>query len=78
MYQKLINIVNFSSSQILQKMDEPTWGLTHYTTLERITHAFHMAEMWTEAAEQYEKIAQIQARGLGQYLYMETIACGRF
>ena len=40
-------------------MNRIGWGLTYYNPLGTLTHAFHMAEIWDRAAEQYKTVAQL-------------------
>lgn len=39
---------------VLRNMDRADWQVKGYSPLEKVTHVFHMAELWNKAAEQYD------------------------
>lgn len=41
---------------VLSHMDEKMWGPKNYNTLEKIIHAFHMQEMWSESSVIYKEM----------------------
>ncbi|XP_063695349.1 uncharacterized protein LOC134826782 [Bolinopsis microptera] len=44
---------------VMRNMNRTWWGLTNYNTLDKLTHAFHMAEVWDSAAEQYRLVKRL-------------------
>ena len=40
-------------------MNRTWWGITNYNTLEKLTHAFHMTEVWDRTAEEYKLVKQL-------------------
>ena len=40
-------------------MNRTWWGITNYDTLDTLTHAFHMAEIWDKSAEQYKMVERL-------------------
>ena len=43
----------------MRNMNRTWWGVTNYNTLDTLTHAFHMAEVWDKTAEQYKLVKQL-------------------
>ena len=43
----------------MRNMNRTWWGITNYNTLDTLTHAFHMAEVWDKTAEQYKLVKQL-------------------
>ena len=43
--------------QVLRKMDQQDFSITNYSTLEKVAHALHMAEMWQHAKKHYDALA---------------------
>ena len=44
--------------QVLQNMDKPKYGIINYSTLEKVAHVFHMAELWNQAKKYYELLKE--------------------
>lgn len=44
---------------VMRNMNRTWWGITNYNTLEKLTHAFHMAEVWDRTAEEYKLVKQL-------------------
>ena len=40
-------------------MNRTWWGITNFNTLDKLTHAFHMAEIWDNTAEQYRLVERL-------------------
>ena len=40
-------------------MNRTSWGIPNYNNLEKLSHAFHMAEMWDETREQYKIVERL-------------------
>ena len=45
-----------ATDMVLSHMDNKMWGAKNYNTLERLLHAFHMQEMWSDAAVIYKEM----------------------
>ena len=43
----------------MRNMNRTWWGVTNYNTLDTLTHAFHMSEVWDKTAEQYKLVKQL-------------------
>jgi len=41
---------------VLQHMDSKNWDIKHFSTLEKVVHAFHMEETWNKAAKAYKEL----------------------
>ncbi|XP_063675217.1 uncharacterized protein LOC134811979 [Bolinopsis microptera] len=44
---------------VMRNMNRTWWGITNFNTLDKLTHAFHMAEVWDSAAEQYRLVKRL-------------------
>ncbi|XP_063681205.1 uncharacterized protein LOC134816337 [Bolinopsis microptera] len=44
---------------VMRNMNRTWWGITNYDTLDKLTHAFHMAEIWDKTAEQYTMVEKL-------------------
>lgn len=42
------------TDKVLSKIGREDWGITHYSDLEKLVHAHHMAEMWERSKTYYE------------------------
>lgn len=43
----------------MRNMNRTWWGITNYNTLDKLTHAFHMAEIWDKTTEQYRMVEKL-------------------
>lgn len=43
--------------RVLSHMDDPSYDIREYNTLDRVTHALHMHEVWHAASVEYAKLA---------------------
>ena len=43
----------------MRNMNRTWWGITNFNTLDKLTHAFHMAEIWDNTAEQYRLVERL-------------------
>ena len=41
---------------VLRNMDKDDYAITNYSTLEKVAHALHMAEMWQHSKKHYEDL----------------------
>jgi len=44
---------------VMRNMDRADWQVKGYSPLEMTTHVFHMAELWNQAAKQYDLAAKL-------------------
>ncbi|XP_063689171.1 uncharacterized protein LOC134822188 [Bolinopsis microptera] len=44
---------------VMRNMNRTWWGITNFNTLDKLTHAFHMAEIWDNTAEQYRLVERL-------------------
>ena len=42
--------------QVLSHMESPEYDIRNYSDLEKIVHAAHMQDVWTEASKAYAKL----------------------
>ena len=56
---------------VMRNMNRTWWGVSGYNVLEKVAHALHMSEAWSEAREQYNRIEKLVDPG------SDTCACVR-
>ena len=43
----------------MRNMNRTGWGITNHSPLNMVSHAFHMAELWDNAAKQYKIVEKL-------------------
>jgi len=46
------------TDKVLSKMNRKDWEVKYYSTLEKLVHTHHMAELWSRSMKHYEKYTQ--------------------
>jgi len=46
------------TDQVLSKMSTENWGIKHYTALEELVHAHHMAELWERSKIHFDNFVK--------------------
>ena len=47
----------FTTYQIMKGVNMPGWHLTAFELLEKLSHVYHMSEIWASAGKKYKKVS---------------------
>ena len=51
-----MHIETCGSFQIMKGIMMPGWNLTAFEVLEKLSHVYHMSEIWVQAGEKYKEV----------------------